>query len=1386
MEEQPVAKLPCGDVKLTLAAVNATSMVNKLDEILAVQGDVLIISESRCTQHHAERLGRAIRAKGMGVVWGAPVPVLPTDAKHRPAFAGVAIIAKPPFHIATLELPAELHRWRDCGRLTAARIGTHGMSGHINVLGLYGHVSDEEQRTAMMEDVTAFLRSCKQGDWLAGGDLNTPTEESAAWLDMLACGVAHEPLDLFDERPEHLRPTSYVGKGRPIDHIYCSNQMVARCVHAAISCDDAFPVHHVISACFRFAALPERTVRDLPQPLPSIKLAKDEDGTDWKYLEQEFKELLNLAQDGDGLTLAYSSWCSRWEAWYVDRLTKDNIGGCTTRRLCGQQRAACSGDSLPPELLKVRKLLGVLVHVDYCNRNSKHVDWHCWEHLQALWKECGSLSCLPERDIFDAGSIPTHLADVRSLLNSKLAVQRREWYNEWKSQLAKAFDPHGVKAYRYIRQADAPPFAFVKVDQDRVTCNATEQDEVLHAYWEPIFMPEHLPHSDELATHADAVMGGGPYQQWSPGPIMAEDVKAALRKGKSRTSAGKDGWQLAELRSLPLCGLAELASFFMACEKLKSVPMQWSEAWITMIPKGRVVPEAGVHEIDNNSAPCTPDRLRPISILSIPWRVMMRCRASQVAEWQEPLLHDWQHGARRKHGTEQCIAQTYHLLESALCGAAGSSPLHGLTIDISKCFDSIPLEAVQQAWICAGLEPAFAHSWCSMWALMQRRFRLPNSILGSPFTAKRGLPQGDPMSTIACNIVFAGLCRLLQAEAIRSGIEIHVSNYLDDMIVLVSQPFHLQIVRKVLADFFDKFAIRLNDHKSYVFSTCPEVADNWRAHGSPINFAVADTLHLLGTELSLRRSLPYAGSTTEEKVGKICKRLRRVMLLPVARSIKAGMIGNGCLSILGYCPVRPLPDQKTINLLRSWVVRAQKGKLKRGADSFEARMSLFLPAHRCDPRAAMVISAMRLVKTVIEWNPVSAWQIWLLHCRRHKVRVVGPITALLAHLHALGVDTYPNGTIGIGSLVVPLMAADFGDQGWMHQVRHLLRVVLLRQLVSRRRRFQGAHLGIQRALTLKLHSTLKDPLDAGVLELWLCGGLPLIGHRGDLREPGNDLCPYCDAGTFSFHHIIHECDTFSAVRKVTWQQLQDTEPCFQHYGLVPDLQGREKELYPEALVDAFHRQLLQVWRAKCARDDILWHDTSRARRVQRFARSEQAQEAALAEKNNWWLDGWSANGHEITNIGTVEKPSFQCSNCGKLRCWKRKASFSQVKCEARKRVCKTHVAGVVHDDRLSVGQHLLEKRSDGQVECVHCHKHRSWANHGRFAAFDCRTRLYTVAAMPNPLDRGAIVLNDATLPQHVLKMRDGSIELLWCSVCSRRDRHSNRKRFLKKHGECAD
>eukprot|EP00971_Amphidinium_carterae_P209839 4162244-Amphidinium_carterae.1 len=60
------------------------------------------------------------------------------------------------------------------------------------------------------------------------------------------------------------------------------------------------------------------------------------------------------------------------------------------------------------------------------------------------------------------------------------------------------------------------------------------------------------------------------------------------------------------------------------------------------------------------------------------------------------------------------------------------------------------------------------------------------------------------------------------------------------------------------------------------------------------------------------------------------------------------MVSTACLPVLSYSPVRPLPTKAASNKLCALVARAFAGSKKRGADSHEVRMSLFMPAHRCD------------------------------------------------------------------------------------------------------------------------------------------------------------------------------------------------------------------------------------------------------------------------------------------------------------------------------------------------------------------------------------------------------------------------------------------------------
>eukprot|EP00971_Amphidinium_carterae_P076454 1510085-Amphidinium_carterae.1 len=192
-------------------------------------------------------------------------------------------------------------------------------------------------------------------------------------------------------------------------------------------------------------------------------------------------------------------------------------------------------------------------------KHSKEMTWDAWSNAVQLWYSCAKRGLLPEDARFDAANLDGLLQTAKEVFESKLHAHRRSWVQDWKKELDVALDPHSVKAFRYVKQADCPPTMFIQTAEGRHIANVDEQDAELRKYWLPIFAPSDLPNEDQLRAHATAFCHDSPHRAFTPSPLSADEMRHAVMKGKSRTSPGFDGWYIHELRRLPDCASMQLA-----------------------------------------------------------------------------------------------------------------------------------------------------------------------------------------------------------------------------------------------------------------------------------------------------------------------------------------------------------------------------------------------------------------------------------------------------------------------------------------------------------------------------------------------------------------------------------------------------------------------------------------------------------------------------------------------------------------------------------------------------------------------------------------------------------------------------------------------------------
>ena len=199
-------------------------------------------------------------------------------------------------------------------------------------------------------------------------------------------------------------------------------------------------------------------------------------------------------------------------------------------------------------------------------------------------------------------------------------------------------------------------------------------------------------------------------------------------------SLGLDGWSLEDLCALPDQLLEWLADLLREVERQGRWPLLLAEGYTALIPK---------------EGPPGPLNMRPLTVLSMVYRLWAGIRLEEAIRWQEGWAHPCAFGFRPARSALDGATVTQVLLE--LCRLKGWA-VAGMSIDYVKCFDLIPQAVVLALVLELGMDPGVARALGAMYKQLRRAIKVAG-CLGAWWRATNGILQGCPLSVNLVNVL---------------------------------------------------------------------------------------------------------------------------------------------------------------------------------------------------------------------------------------------------------------------------------------------------------------------------------------------------------------------------------------------------------------------------------------------------------------------------------------------------------------------------------------------------------------------------------------------------------------------------------------------------------
>ena len=574
-----------------------------------------------------------------------------------------------------------------------------GRSHKVAVATLYGHANDRESCDQLISHVAGALHSVTS-KWILVGDFNTTTDEGSV-AGLCATGVCSALDDPFS----HLgRLPGTANSDRRIDYGVACRSLFASSLSQCAGIGDHDLVRYKFENDNRAGdAVPDAEVVDRfnvqwrDQPFQDA-LARHDVNRAWQLLSDVGESA--LFRD-------FQRAHPRSAAW-------------TPQKSGPRSKGARCLESLT--VVQLRRLHRRVLQLSRCPDDC-HLRGIIQRSLTAL------LDKVPVLSEFCGSNVELHVEDLAGIVEvfvqQEKAARLQMWHDKLQSSVtyqAEWIRRKSALELAFQQDCDVAPLTSREVEH--VAVHPKSQVQAAETVWldkwrcpPALLSPEHLDSIHALLAPLPNFTASRCEVVWD-GASLHKLCKRMVQK-----AAGPDQWEAALLLKLPLTWWSAFGELWNIVYQSGRIPDRWKEARVSLVPK-----------------PGSSFDFRPLSILTLPWRLGAKHLTASLTPW----VLQWLDG-RILGGVCGRSVEHAHL---RIWAAAQDSNTLFVAEDLSKFFDSIVVQHLQVV-LDKLAAPKELQTLVGNFYTQGRRIFSAQGVIGDDWhVVDRGLVQGCPLSPL--------------------------------------------------------------------------------------------------------------------------------------------------------------------------------------------------------------------------------------------------------------------------------------------------------------------------------------------------------------------------------------------------------------------------------------------------------------------------------------------------------------------------------------------------------------------------------------------------------------------------------------------------------------